>query len=58
MAQKVASVVFLLVGLAHLSRLVFRFTLIIGDWAVPLWVNAAAAVIAMALSVWLWRNEK
>lgn len=56
--QKVASIVFLVVGLAHLSRLVFRFALVIGDWQVPLWVNAVAGVAAFLLSVWLWKSGR
>lgn len=50
---KIAAVVFLVIGLVHVSRLVFHFNLVIGNWQVPVWVNAVAAVLAFTLSGWL-----
>lgn len=57
MATKIAAAVFLLVGLAHLSRLLFQFNLVIGSWSPPLWVNGLAACFALGLSVWLWKGR-
>ncbi len=55
---QVAAFIFLVVGLAHLSRLVFHFNLVIGSWAVPFWVNGIAAVVAFSLSCWLFKTSK
>jgi hypothetical protein len=49
MAQKtfllIASIIFLLIALGHLSRLVFKWSVLLGAWQVPLWVNGVALVI-------------
>ena len=49
MAQKtfslVAAVIFLVIAIGHLSRLVFRWSVLLGAWQVPLWVNGVALVI-------------
>lgn len=55
---KVAAVVFFVVALAHLSRLLFKFDLIIGTWAVPIWVNGIAVVVAFLLSAWLFKASR
>ena len=41
----VASVIFLLITLGHLSRLVFKWSVSLGGWAVPFWVNWVAMLI-------------
>ena len=49
MAQKtfllIASIIFSLIALGHLSRLVFKWLGLLGAWQVPLWVNGVALVI-------------
>jgi hypothetical protein len=40
----VASVIFLLIALGHLSRLVFKVSALLGGWAVPSWVSWVAAL--------------
>ena len=49
MAQKtfllIASIIFSLIALGHLSRLVFKWSVLLGAWQVPLWVNGVALVI-------------
>ena len=42
---RVASVIFLLITLGHLSRLVFKWSVVLGGWAVPFWVNWVALLI-------------
>ncbi len=42
---RIASAIFLLITLAHLSRLVFKWSVSLGGWAVPFWVNWAAMLI-------------
>ena len=41
----IASAVFLLIALGHLSRLVYKWSVLLGAWQVPLWVNGVALVI-------------
>lgn len=57
-ALKVAGAVFLLVALLHLSRLAFKFNLIIGDSIVPVWINGAGFLVALGLSFWMFKAEK
>jgi hypothetical protein len=40
-----ASVIFTLIALGHLSRLVLRLSMVLEGWAVPLWVNGVAVLI-------------
>ena len=42
---RIASAVFLLIALGHLSRLVYKWSVLLGAWQVPLWVNGVALVI-------------
>jgi hypothetical protein len=41
----VASVIFLLIALGHLSRLVFKWSLLVEGWALPFWVNGVALLV-------------
>ena len=41
----IASAVFLLIALGHLSRLVYKWSVLLGAWQVPLWVNGVALVL-------------
>jgi hypothetical protein len=41
----VASVIFLLIALGHLSRLVFKVSVLLGGWTVPFWVNGVALLV-------------
>ena len=41
----VASVIFLLIALGHLSRLAFKVSVLLGGWAVPFWVNGVALLV-------------
>ena len=41
----VASSIFLLVALAHLSRLIFKWSVSLGGWAVPFWINWVALLV-------------
>jgi uncharacterized membrane protein len=50
MSQKafslVAGLIFLLVAVAHLLRLLLRWSVILNGWTVPMWVSAIALVVA------------
>ena len=41
----VAGVIFSLIALGHLSRLVFKWSVLLGGWAVPFWINWVALLI-------------
>ena len=41
----VASLIFLVIALGHLSRLVFKWSLLLAGWAVPFWVNGVALLV-------------
>lgn len=42
----VAGLIFLLVAVAHLLRLLLRWSLILNGWTVPMWVSSIALVVA------------
>ncbi len=42
---RIASAIFLLITLAHLSRLVFKWSVLLGGWAVPFWINWVALFV-------------
>lgn len=46
----VAGVIFLLVALGDLSRLVFRWSISLEEWSVPLWINGIALLISAYLA--------
>lgn len=54
----VAGVIFAIVALIHLLRLFYPFALIIGTFAVPVWFNAVAFVIAGFLSALMFRASR
>jgi hypothetical protein len=45
----VAGVIFAVVALFHLARIFMEWTIIIGDWSVPMWVSWIAPAI--------WKRE-
>ena len=47
----VAGVIFAVVALAHLARIVMDWSVIIGDWSVPMWVSWIALVVAGGLAL-------
>ena len=56
--SRIAAVIFALVAIAHLSRLIFHFSITVAGYPVPLWLNAAGVLIAGALSVLLFRESR
>ena len=55
---RVAGIIFLIVGLAHLSRLVFQFHFMIGDYTLPIWFNGLAGIVTLGLSSWMFRSAR
>ncbi|HVS87809.1 MAG TPA: hypothetical protein VHF01_06270 [Candidatus Acidoferrum sp.] len=47
----IASVIFSLIALGHLSRLVFKWSLLLEGWAVPFWVNWVALLVFAYLAL-------
>ena len=45
-----ASAIFLLIAVGHLSRIVFKWPVVIGGWAVPFWANWAAMLLFACLA--------
>ena len=41
----IASAIFLVIALGHLSRLVFKWSLLLAGWAVPFWINGVALLV-------------
>jgi len=52
----VAGTIFGIVALVHLYRIYDHFNLIVGTTEVPVWVNVTGAVIAGALSLWMFKS--
>ena len=47
---KITKLIFAGVGLAHLLRLLFGWTIVIGGWVVPTWVSVVGVVAAWYLA--------
>jgi hypothetical protein len=54
----VAGVIFLLIALGHLSRLVFKVSVLLGGWAVPSWVSWVALLVFAYLAYQGFRLAK
>ncbi len=48
---RVASIIFALVALVHLVRILMGWPVIIGTWALPMWVSWIGAVVTAALAL-------
>lgn len=46
----VAGAIFALVALAHVLRIVMGWSVMVGSWAVPMWVSWVAFLVAGGLS--------
>ena len=46
----VAGLIFLVVAVAHVLRLAFKWEVVLNGWPVPMWISAAALVIAAYLA--------
>jgi hypothetical protein len=46
----VAASIFAGVCLLHLARIVFGWSVVIGDWSVPMWVSWVGALVSGALA--------
>jgi len=53
-----AGAIFLIVAVAHVLRLVFKWEVVVGGWRVPMWVSAIAFVVAAYLAYEGFRMRK
>jgi hypothetical protein len=54
----VAGMLFLLGALAHLSRLVFGWSIVLAGWEVPVWLSAVGLAVGLALAIWMWKASR
>jgi hypothetical protein len=52
---RVAGVLFGLICLGHVWRLLAHVGVQLGSHVIPMWPSVAAAIVAGALSLWMWR---
>jgi len=52
---RIAGTIFAVVALAHLLRLVTSASVLIANWAFPLWMSIVGFVVPGFLSFWLWK---
>jgi len=55
---RIASIVFALVCLGHITRLSFAWDITIQEVPVPMWVSVVGMVATAILSVMLWRESR
>ncbi|MBI3602213.1 MAG: hypothetical protein HY209_04900 [Candidatus Omnitrophica bacterium] len=58
MALQVAGTLFLLIAMVHLLRVILGWDVIIGGFIVPLWFSVVAALMTLALSVWMFKSAR
>lgn len=54
----IAMGIFALICLVHIVRLGYAFDIVIGGWAVPLWVSVPGAVVTGGLALMLWKEMR
>lgn len=54
----VAGIVFSLVAIAHLSRLILGFNIVIANYHVPLKINLIGLIVALVLAIWMFKAAK
>jgi hypothetical protein len=52
---RVASVIFALFAIGHLVRLFEQAQVTVGTYQIPMWISVVALIIAITLSIWMWR---
>jgi len=55
LALKVAGTVFLLISAAHVIRVLMRISVTLNRTEVPMQASAVAAVVTLALAVWMFK---
>jgi hypothetical protein len=52
---RVASVIFALFALGHIVRLIRQTQVMVGSHQIPMWLSVVALIVAVFLSIWMWR---
>ncbi len=52
---KIAGYIFALFALVHVWRLIRQFDVVVGSHHLPLWASGVAAVVGLALFIWMFR---
>ena len=50
---KVASIIFMVMALVHVSRLFFHWTVAVGGREFGIWPSMVVALVALVLSIWM-----
>lgn len=58
LGSRIAIGVFLLVCLAHLHRLVFRWEVLVNGKGVPMWTSIAGMLISGGLAFLIWKEMR
>jgi hypothetical protein len=54
----VAIIFLLIVSVAHLFRVIFQAEIMVGTFAVPMWMSAMACMGTAALAIWVWVENR
>ena len=58
MAVRVSGIIFLLMGIAHVLRVVFKVSVEVNGHLIPLWSSIVGSLVAFALATWIFRSSK
>ena len=58
LAFKVSGIIFVLVAAAHLSRILFQFPVIIGNYYLPIRYSVIIGVVVLLLAIWVFKSIK
>ena len=54
-ALRIAGAIFALFALVHLWRFVTKTEVVIGGHTLPMWPSGLFTIVALGLSLWMWR---
>jgi hypothetical protein len=57
-ASLIASIFIGLVALGHLARFIFHTEILVGGYAIPVWLSAPVFILLVALAVFLVREQR
>jgi hypothetical protein len=55
---RLAAIIFGFICLAHITRIIVQFQIVIGSHTIPLWISFFGVAITAILSMALWRESK
>lgn len=56
--SKIASIIFAVVALLHLTRVLLDTPVMIDSYELPMWVSIAGFIVPFILSIGLWKESK